>query len=267
MNFYAFHIGDYASATRHLSWVEDAAYRRLIDLYYIHEGPLPADLRQVYRLAVASTDEQREAIDIVLGEFFTMTENGYQHDRCDSEIAFAIDKKNKASQAAQTKWRIAKEKEAAMLEESERYADAMRTHEIDNANASNPPCEGNAPNPNPNPISKPKPTTHATPIGFAEFWEAYPKKVGKGAAEKSWKQQRPDYDEAIEAVKRQAVSEQWRKSGGQFIPNPATWLNQRRWEDGDTSLSLVVDNAPKPGDKAMINGHELTYYAGLGFAL
>ena len=79
MNYYPFHIGDYASATRHLSWVEDAAYRRLLDVYYVREEPLPVDVRQVYRLVVASTDEQREAVDVVLGEFFKLTEDGYRH--------------------------------------------------------------------------------------------------------------------------------------------------------------------------------------------
>lgn len=86
MNFYPFHIGDYASATRHLSWIEDAAYRRLLDVYYVKEEPLPLDVRQVYRLVVASTDEQREAVDVVLGEFFICMEDGYHHTRCDAEI-------------------------------------------------------------------------------------------------------------------------------------------------------------------------------------
>ena len=31
------HIGDYLSATRHLSWEEDAAFRRLLDTYYSTE--------------------------------------------------------------------------------------------------------------------------------------------------------------------------------------------------------------------------------------
>ena len=42
MNYYPFHIGDYASHTRHLTLMEDLAYRRLLDLYYLHERPLNA---------------------------------------------------------------------------------------------------------------------------------------------------------------------------------------------------------------------------------
>ena len=70
--------------------------------------------------------------------------------------------------------------------------------------------------------------------GFAEFWKTYPKKVGKDAAEKAWnrKVKTPETIRAIlEAVKTQAGSDAWKKDGGQFVPNPATWLNAGRWKD------------------------------------
>ena len=35
----------------------------------------------------------------------------------------------------------------------------------------------------------------------------------------------------LTAVERQKCSSQWSRDGGQYIPNPATWLNQERWED------------------------------------
>lgn len=79
-----------------------------------------------------------------------------------------------------------------------------------------------------------KETTPIPPKGFEEFWEAYPKKVGKGAAEKIWQRLKPSEElrkKILEAIKAQSQSDQWKKDGGQFIPNPATWLNQRRWED------------------------------------
>lgn len=87
MNYYPFHIGDYASATRHLTWEEDAAYRRLLDIYYTTERPLPLEMRQIYRLACAATDSHRVAIDVVLSEFFLLAEEGYVHERCESEIS------------------------------------------------------------------------------------------------------------------------------------------------------------------------------------
>nr|DAG11685.1 MAG TPA: replisome organizer [Caudoviricetes sp.] len=71
-------------------------------------------------------------------------------------------------------------------------------------------------------------------VRFAKFWEAYPRKIGKGAAEKAFKKYRPDDDllaTMLSNLSAQKRSEQWTKDGGQFIPYPATWLNQRRWED------------------------------------
>lgn len=78
---------------------------------------------------------------------------------------------------------------------------------------------------------------------FDVFWSAYPKKVGKGAAEKAWGKAKinghvPDLMAALEAQK---LSDQWRKDGGQYIPNPATWINQRRWEDGEPSRQPSAD--------------------------
>ena len=69
---------------------------------------------------------------------------------------------------------------------------------------------------------------------FDRFWKAYPKKVGKGAAEKAFAKYKPDdalVEQMIRAVETAKRTEQWRKDGGQYIPNPATWLNQKRWED------------------------------------
>ncbi|WP_342620837.1 hypothetical protein [Rhodoferax sp. GW822-FHT02A01] len=69
---------------------------------------------------------------------------------------------------------------------------------------------------------------------FEKFWKAYPKKVAKDAARKAFEKRKPDQtllDKMIGAVQVQTTSEQWQKDKGQFIPNPATWLNQGRWED------------------------------------
>jgi len=77
----------------------------------------------------------------------------------------------------------------------------------------------------------------ADPAGFTRFWAAWPRsphKSGKGAARAKWKSKRcePMTERilaAVEANKR--GNEQWRKDDGQWIPMPATWLNQERWDD------------------------------------
>lgn len=69
---------------------------------------------------------------------------------------------------------------------------------------------------------------------FLEFWESYPRKTGKGAAEHAFKKYKPDdtlLALMLKAIEVQKRSDQWIKDSGQYIPNPSTWLNQRRWED------------------------------------
>ena len=77
---------------------------------------------------------------------------------------------------------------------------------------------------------------------FDAFWATYPKKIGKDAAWRAWQKRRPDADLGVAiltAVERHKSWPQWLKDDGQYIPNPATWINQGRWQDEPTE-------APKP---------------------
>lgn len=87
MNFYKHHIGDYAQATAHLSFVEDAAYSRMLRKYYAEESALPADVKAVQRLVGARTREERAAVETVLHEFFELREDGWHNKRADAELA------------------------------------------------------------------------------------------------------------------------------------------------------------------------------------
>ena len=72
---------------------------------------------------------------------------------------------------------------------------------------------------------------------FLAFWAAYPKKVGKGAAWAKWGSRNgTPLPIILSALEKQAKSDQWQKDAGQFIPNPATWLHQRRWEDEEATI-------------------------------
>ena len=84
------------------------------------------------------------------------------------------------------------------------------------------------------PIAQPSASLLEYPEAFENFWKAYPRKTGKGAALKSWKKIAPKNglaERITESVAQHCQSFDWRKDSGQFIPHPATFLNQRRWED------------------------------------
>lgn len=86
MNYYKRHIGDYAAATRHLSLLEHGVYCLMLDVYYTSERALPVDTRAVQRLVNARSDEEREAVEIILNEFFEKHSDGWHQARCDEEI-------------------------------------------------------------------------------------------------------------------------------------------------------------------------------------
>ena len=97
MHYYQFNIGDYASHTRHLDLLEDLAYRRILDLYYLHERPLNGDAAFVAK-QIGMRDEAAIVRD-VLNEFFEKTEEGYVNGRADKEIAHYHSKIEQASRA------------------------------------------------------------------------------------------------------------------------------------------------------------------------
>ena len=202
MNFYPMHIGDYVSATNHLSWDEDCAYRRLLDLYYKHEKPLPTDLAMIHRQVRARRDKEKSAIEAVLKEFFKLGDEGWAHKRCEEEIGKASERRERAAESANVRWgdktvtrqqlsrkkgstRTAKPTSTSSPEEVHHqaaeaehasaaneepgafcspvdHANALPTHCERIANAMPTQCEGNAPNPNPIPI--PNPITNPNPI-------------------------------------------------------------------------------------------------------
>ena len=68
---------------------------------------------------------------------------------------------------------------------------------------------------------------------FEQFWSAFPRKVGKGAARKAFAHAitLTTLDAMLAALRWQVTQPQWIRDGGDYIPHPATWLNQERWED------------------------------------
>jgi hypothetical protein len=96
-------------------------------------------------------------------------------------------------------------------------------------------------------IKKIPPTPKGVDALFDRFWQAYPRRIGKGSALKAWNRLNPDVDlfEAmIAAIGWQQHQDAWTKDGGAFIPHPSTWLNARRWEDehpGDAINGVARD--------------------------
>lgn len=87
MYHFSLHIGDYVTATAHLTMLEDGAYNRLLRRYYQDEKPIPADLAEACRLVGARSKEERQAVKTVLAEFFFLEGDVWRQKRADEEIA------------------------------------------------------------------------------------------------------------------------------------------------------------------------------------
>jgi len=234
VNYYEHHIGDYAQATAHLTFVEDAAYGRMLRKYYAEERPLPSEVSSVQRLVGARSREEKSAVQSVLGEFFFLNEDGWHNKRADAEIGHYREKSSKAAASARVRWDKQPQKDDA---------NAMRTHSEGNATAHNgrnahqtPDTRHQTPvtsNQTPEIKKNPKPLREDARVddGFETFWKLYPKKTGKGAAMKAWSVAKPDVDVVLSALSWQSSSTAWTKDSGQFVPNPATYINQARWDD------------------------------------
>lgn len=102
MYYYQFHIGDYRAATAHLTNEEDLAYRRLLDMYYDTEKPIPNDVAWLQRRIRVEGSVIRD----VLNDMFQASEEGYRHARADSEIAKFNDFCEAGKRGAAKRWGI-----------------------------------------------------------------------------------------------------------------------------------------------------------------
>lgn len=104
-------------------------------------------------------------------------------------------------------------------------------------------------------LNSPKKGESERETDFEHFWLAYPRPVGKKDARKAWTQakDKPGLSEILKALESAKQSEQWTKEGGKFIPHPATWLRQGRWDDkplanGHGTRKAEIPPFPGPED-------------------
>ena len=214
MHYYNFNIGDYMKHTLHLTPEEDLAYRRLLDMYYDTEAPIPSNIPLVSRrLRMAS-----EIVESVLNEFFDLTDEGYKNYRADGEIA-----------------------------DYHKFLEKQKA----NGRLGGRPKKGKKPIGNP-PITQAEPkitlnnkqqTTNnkqsIAPIGFDLFWDAYDKKVGKPNSLKAWSKI-VFKDDLLQKIVEKARADRKAKPDNKFRKDPERWLKGQHWLD-----EVVIEQAPE----------------------
>lgn len=206
MHYYQFNIGDYASHTRHLTLMEDLAYRKLLDEYYLHERPLNSGIASVARLI--GMRENEAEVKVILEEFFRLTDDGWINTRADKEIQAYKSKISQASNAG---------KASAQRRLNACSTDVQPTIKQEPLNIKHK-------------TITPKPPKGAKD-GFEEFYAAFPRKEARAAAVKAFDEVTEPVATLLAALDWQRERNEWKKDGGKYIPLPASWLNAERWKD------------------------------------
>ena len=216
---------DFEAKTSHLTLAEDGAYNRLLRICWMTPGcTMPADEAWIMRRARAITDDDKAAVLAVLAEFFTVNNGRYSNAKLMRVFHDAKEahEKRKNAGAKGGKAKVANSKD------------------IRHSNAQAMPKQ---PEPEPEPDISNRDTNvslalvapETPPDRFSEFWDQYPHrngaKKGKAAAQKSWAKSLRNGatpDQIIGGAMRYAGDRQVIEG---YAKDPATWLNQKGWED------------------------------------
>lgn len=138
MHYYTFYAKDYASKASFLEPMEDLAYRRMLDLYYLTEKPLPSEVEEISVLIRMRS--HCDCIATVLRYFFELTASGYINKKAETILAEYHGKSTKAKASADARWakvKAEKNKKTIKVNDLESSCDS-------NANALETQCDGNA---------------------------------------------------------------------------------------------------------------------------
>lgn len=214
MHYYQFNIGDYTKKTKHLTPLEDIAYRRMLDLFYDTEDPLPCEISRIARLIVMP--ENQEEIRQVLNEFWTETDAGWVDNRAEREIE-SYHRKAESARVNGKKGGRPKTQKKPKKTEPVNLANPAETE----SKANHKPITNNQ-----EPVNnKDIPQSEDC---FDRFWDLYGKKKGRKDCLKKWKSLKDDQIakifEVVSAYVASTPDVIYRK-------DPKTWLNQECWND------------------------------------
>jgi len=235
VKWYKFAAAEYQIKTIHLSDAEDLAYRRLLDMAYLSEKPIPLDTNLVSRRIRLDQD----IVEQVLSEFFEKTESGYRNRRVEEEVLAyqtIIERNLKGAKAAAQK--AAERSAQGVKRRSPRTLTEPTSDHKGNLEGSSENTIANLEgNQNKNKNISPLPPSG----GFDRFWSTWPsspRKVGKAACFKTWLKNGMDEhcDRIVSHVSRLKGTTQWLTG---FEPAPQTYLNQKRWLDDEVASTAL----------------------------
>ncbi|CAN3992555.1 YdaU family protein [Methylocystis bryophila] len=242
------YIADYRADTMRLSTLEHGVYLLLI-MEYWDKGSLPDDDAQLAEIAGLS-DKDWIRIRDRIRRFF---HSGWKHKRIEAELAKAADLSSKRKASAEQRWanRGADTHESVANPAPSRSradANALHLQSESNANAMQTQCKTDAIGMHraravqSQSQSSLREDKRARDGAFQQFWTSWPHKVGKPTAERAFAKCWRELPAILAGLDRYVRA----KPPHQAWLNPATFLNQRRWEDEPGAISGA--GPPRRGD-------------------
>ena len=221
-DFYKMDPAAWDFGTACLSLEEEAAYLRIVNAIHKHRGPVPDNDRVLAGLFRTSTRKARALVQRLCEAGKVSISDGFiSNERAISDLVHrgfvSISRAEMGAKGGRTR-----AENAAKALESNEPAQAIASSREEKRRE-----EKNPPNP---------------PRGlFADFWQVWPSKEGKAAAEKAWKKLSPE-DRATALARVGPWFAAWRAKHPDASPiHASTFLNQRRWEDEGAPAIPVGD--------------------------
>jgi uncharacterized protein YdaU (DUF1376 family) len=224
MHYYQFHINDFIGETHFLNNHETSIYLKLFNHYLHEEKPLKNNMIFLQRLCGGTEDE----VQNVLNLFFELKEDSWHRESLDFIIHEYQSKKEANSRGGKKSALIRKQK----------LADKSSLSVLQLTNNNKPLIINQEPEINKEETLTKEQLTNDLQYSesifleqFEEFWNIYPKKVGKEAARKEWLRLKPDLEKVKKSLGWQRSCKEWRNEDGRYIPYPSKYLLEQRWQD------------------------------------
>jgi uncharacterized protein YdaU (DUF1376 family) len=216
----------YIADTQHLTNEEHGIYLRLLMFAWRTKScSLQNDDRRLATM-VGVTPNKWAKLKPIIMEFWTLVDDAWVQKKLTSQRAFVEKSRKQKSNAGKASAK------AKSLKSNKPVSTAEPTAEPTvNATARQQSITITKTKERDKSLSTPIPPEGDLQGEFVRFWEYYPRKVGKGAAEKAFIKARKNTSLAEIAMPLKAFKAATAGTEISKIPHPSTWLNQSRWLD------------------------------------
>ena len=212
-----FYFDDFEDATTHLTDKQKWIYFRMIWWQFHNKAPFKSSEHARKVLSLSSRD--CVIIDTLLTQFCVKTDTGWLQNRTFEEIEKIASKSELARESANRRW---KNNDANALLEEKRREEKRREDK-----------------------KHTKKEAFLSDSFFEDFYNLYPKKIGRQTAIKAYEKavKKTTHEIIMQGLARYKKHISEKNTETQFIKHPATWLNGGCWDD-DYCMKPIQNGKP-----------------------